>query len=146
MNINKKSAFNFFLFIVLSFLLNACDDSNTAPPLVAKQTQASAPVPVSAIPLIPAKQYATIGFKVLAITEHSYENKLALRVSLSVPIDASSDFNQYLSVSDKQGQPVDGHWILAAQGKQLFFTGIEPEHHYKVVVFKGLTAITDKYL
>ncbi|NOQ65468.1 MAG: alpha-2-macroglobulin family protein, partial [Methyloprofundus sp.] len=42
--------------------------------------------------------------------------------------------------------PVDGHWILAAQGKQLFFTGIEPEHHYKVVVFKGLTAITDKYL
>ena len=125
----KKKSHYLYLFMLLQLLLTACTDQQA---------------PTEQLNL--TAHYASIDFKVISISEHPYKNKPALRVDLSVPLDAKTEFNRYFKVTDKKGQPVDGHWILSKQGKQVFFPGVEPNSEYKVVVFKGLPAITEKTL
>lgn len=133
MTSKRKRHYHIYFLILLSLFISACNDKPEP-----TQQQSANPNLI--------EQYANIDFKVVNISEHPYENKPALRVDLSVPIDAKAEFNRYLKVSDKKGQAVDGNWILSKGAKQLFFPGIEPDHEYTVVVFKGLPAITAKTL
>ncbi|BCG64983.1 MAG: hypothetical protein methR_P2785 [Methyloprofundus sp.] len=118
---------------MLGLLLSACNSP-------------SEPTPAESVSQSLNQQAAEVDFKILDISEYPYENRTALRVFLSVPVDAKIDFNRHLRVSNKSGQPVDGHWILSKGDRQLLFPGIEPDQEYNVQVFKGLVAITAKTL
>ncbi|BCG63706.1 MAG: hypothetical protein methR_P1434 [Methyloprofundus sp.] len=122
----------FYITFLLSVFLVACDEQNTAEQHATSIEQQA--------------QYANIEFAVINIVEQPYENKPALRINLSVPISKQTEFQSFLKVTDKQGQPIDGSWVLAANGKRLSFPSIEPNQDYRITVFKGLAAITQQQL
>lgn len=92
------------------------------------------------------KQYANVELNVADISEQSYQNGAALAITLSTPLNPKLDFQSFLKVSDKEGQTVNGNWIISANGLVAFFPEIEPSTTYIVDVFKGLTAATSKEL
>lgn len=87
-------------------------------------------------------RYAQTPFKVVDVSEMSYDNAPALGVTFSVPVEANSGFGKYLNVSLKNGSRVEGGWILSDSGTTAYFTHIEPEKQYTVTVYQGLLAVT----
>jgi uncharacterized protein YfaS (alpha-2-macroglobulin family) len=88
------------------------------------------------------KQYQGMPLTVVDISEQSYENGMAIAVTLSVPLNPGINFQAFMKVSDKEDQAVKGGWILSANGLVAHFPNTRPSTQYQVDVFKGLTAAT----
>ncbi len=84
-------------------------------------------------------------FKVLSITEGLYDNRPALQVNLSLPINVNQDIAQLVRVSHAQKQ-VTGDWIFNKYRTVLSFPFIEPETSYQVDVDKSLFSINNKQI
>lgn len=86
------------------------------------------------------RDYRDRPLEVLDISERTLDGRNALAVTLSVPLNPAEDHSGYFNVSRRNGELVDGGWILSASGKIVWFPHIEPNTAYDVTVYPGLTA------
>ncbi|MDH4318713.1 MAG: MG2 domain-containing protein, partial [Desulfobulbaceae bacterium] len=84
--------------------------------------------------------YEDVVLEVLDIGERSYDGGNALAVSLSVPLDSTTNHSGYFNVTRSGGDRIDGDWVLSESGSTLYFPYIEPRSQYTVTVYQGLTA------
>lgn len=124
--------------IILILFLTSCGE---------KQETQNLAQPTKTFDLIQVKKhYVDSHFEILDISEQSFQNGAALAITLSIPLDPKTNFQSFFSVSDKQGQKVDGNWIISNDGLVIYFPDIEPSTAYTVDVYKNLTAATNKKL
>jgi uncharacterized protein YfaS (alpha-2-macroglobulin family) len=90
--------------------------------------------------------YSQTSFEILDFSERDYKGVASLGIVLSVPLDAASEFQQYFILERRDGERVDGGWILSTNGKELFFKNIEPETDYLLTVYANITAVNGKIL
>lgn len=82
-------------------------------------------------------------FKVLSITEGLYDNRPALQINLSLPVNVNQDVSQLVRVSHQQ-KKVTGDWIFNKDRTVLYFPFIEPQTSYQVDVDQSLLSINNK--
>ena len=92
------------------------------------------------------QDYSHTEFKILDFSERSYNDVASLGLVLSVPLSSQSEFQKYLVLERRDGERVDGAWILSANGKELFFKNIEPEKEYLLTVYANLKAVNEQAL
>ncbi len=79
-------------------------------------------------------------FKVLFIGQRTIDNQNCIAVTFSAQVDATKDFNRFLTLfSEKEGK-VDGAWVLTKKGDVAYFTHIEADARYEVQIRRGLKA------
>ena len=76
--------------------------------------------------------------RVLDISERAYDGGNALAVTFNRALDTSQNIDDYLRVSQAQGLPVDGSWVLSDNATLAYFEHIEPRTKYTVRVYPGL--------
>jgi uncharacterized protein YfaS (alpha-2-macroglobulin family) len=94
----------------------------------------------------PVQDYNNTVFEILDFAERDYNGVSSLAIVLSVPLDRRVDFQPYFVLERKDGKRVDGAWLLAANGRELFFKNIEPETDYLLTVFSNLKALNKQSL
>ncbi|MBU2881999.1 alpha-2-macroglobulin family protein, partial [Psychrosphaera sp. I2R16] len=52
----------------------------------------------------------------------------------------------YFGISQQNGKAVDGAWVIAKSGKNIWFPYVDPEVKYKVTIYQGLKAINNRSL
>lgn len=77
------------------------------------------------------------GFRVLDISERTYQGGPAIAVLLSAPIDLTIRHDSHLRISDSQ-KILKSAWVLSNDGRTLYFPHIEPETEYSVTVLASL--------
>ena len=90
------------------------------------------------------EQYSQTAFHVVNVSEVTYEDAPAIGIVFSVPV--SEGFHRYLNVAIKNGEQLDGGWILSEAGTTAYFTHIDAQTEYVVSIYRGLSSITDKQL
>ncbi len=76
---------------------------------------------------------------VLDVSERTLDDHPALAVIFSTPLDPARDYREFLQVS-RDGEAVDGAWVLSESRRILYFPHIEPQQSYTVLVRRGLAA------
>ncbi|CAN2049949.1 alpha-2-macroglobulin [Candidatus Magnetomoraceae bacterium gMMP-1] len=84
-------------------------------------------------------------FRVLDISERTYENGPAITVLLSEALDSKVRHDQYLRISDSKTL-LKSAWVLSEDHRVLYFPNIEPETGYSITVLEGLTAVNGQKL
>ncbi len=138
-------------FLLLLTTLTGCNDTpqNTAQnedsSIQQSQTQAEpVNIPQSSFNLQQVKnQYSGIALTIIDASLQTYQDKPALSLSLSVPLNPAINHQQNLQVMTDDEKIVDGAWQLSDNGRQLYFTAVEAETSYHIKVFGGLTAATE---
>ncbi len=90
--------------------------------------------------------YKDTKFEIIDFTERDYKGVSSLAIVLSVPLDRREDIQSYFVLERRDGERVDGAWILAENGRELFFKNIEPETDYLLTVFANLKALNQQTL
>ena len=85
----------------------------------------------------PAPAAAEDRFRVLDISERTYEQGPAIAVILSEPLDPTVRHDEHLRISDPQ-QMLKSAWVLSEDGRVLYFPHVEPETEYSVSVLETL--------
>ncbi|WP_028862634.1 lysozyme inhibitor LprI family protein [Psychromonas aquimarina] len=87
------------------------------------------------------QQYAGQSQKVTTIKEENWNNGAAAVVRIKVPVDADSNWRQFLTI--KLGDKVQNSsdWVLDSNGLAMIYPFIEPNQSYKVEVKPGLKAV-----
>ncbi|WP_444886092.1 alpha-2-macroglobulin family protein [Microbulbifer sp. JMSA008] len=75
---------------------------------------------------------------VLHIGERVYKDARAIAVIFSEPLLGNAHFGSYLTLTQENGEDVDGGWVLSDNQKILYFTNIEPNTRYSVAIHPGL--------
>ncbi len=88
-------------------------------------------------------QYSGITLSIIDASLQTYQDKPALSLSLSVPLNPAVNHQQNLQVMTDDNKIVDGTWQLSDNGRQLYFTAVEAETNYHIKVFGDLTAATE---
>lgn len=128
-----------YLAVLLLFgLLTGCNeessDIQTTAPAVTDTSEAE----VSENELPEQIQVTEGQLTILDISTEQYQGRPALVVVLSARVDADQKLDKWLQVEDQKGQRVKGSWIVADSLKRLYFTAVEPEKSYQVMVGKDL--------
>ena len=84
--------------------------------------------------------------KVLNVSEHSLDGHPAIAVIVSDRLSSRRRYDRYLLVTDGKGEAVRGAWVLGKDRRTLYFSHIEPERKYTVLVKRGLRAANGKRL
>ena len=92
------------------------------------------------------QDYAKTEFKIIDFDQRSYDGSASLGLVFSVPLDETTALQKYLLVERRDGQRVDGAWVVSNNGREAFFTNIEPETDYLVTVYGNLTAVNGQTL
>ena len=92
------------------------------------------------------EQYANTPLTVLDVSERGVEGKNVLVATFSVPLDPSVNQKHLFVVSDKDGNPVDGAWVLDPSGRTAHFDNTEPATRYTVEIDAELTAANGEAL
>ena len=139
--------------ILMVMVLTACGENNEANNKTNKETKKNSltePVDVSTIASVESKSvlkdFSETEFKILDFSERDYNGASSLGIVLSVPLDSRSEFQKYLVLERRDGERVDGAWILSGNGRELFFKNIEPEAEYLLTVYANLKATNNKEL
>ena len=149
-----KSAKPYWLFSLVFFiglLLTSCDqdsknETGSINKEVSSQKQSSQ---TSASNFDIAKQreaFALTKFNVLDISESEYDKTPAIVVSFSVPIEATVDLNQFITITTDKGAKPEGAWILNESQTRLYFPHTESLTNYQIEVSADIPAITGKTL
>lgn len=96
----------------------------------------SAPPPATNTPASQAPQ----GFVVTAITGEASDGDPALTVRFSRALAPAQDLSSVLKVTDADGKPVDGAWILADDLRAARFPHVKAEQKFAVEVLPGVVA------
>ncbi|MCO7226342.1 alpha-2-macroglobulin [Pleionea sp. CnH1-48] len=149
------NALRAFLFLCSSILLVSCQqDSPSASPNDSTKKEASQQSSAQATSFKPTdaqkqklqQDYANTPFKVLTLSEQSWDNAPALAVVFSVPLNPDTQLSRFIKVSDKDKQPVTGDWILSSSGNIAYFPFIQPDTKYHLEVLEGITAINNRLI
>ncbi|WP_339075020.1 alpha-2-macroglobulin [Teredinibacter turnerae] len=111
----------------------AHDEPPASPEPVAANPMAEAPAPAESMP-----GDQSTALTVLDISERDKDGKNGLAVTFSTPLDTARDIQPYFSVTDVNGEPVAGAWVLGDKRKLAWFMQAEPNQTYQVKVSPGL--------
>lgn len=92
------------------------------------------------------QDYSQVHFKIQDVSERDYKGVSSIGIVFSVPLDSRSEFQKFLVLERRDGERVDGTWVLSDNGKELFFKNIEPESEYLLTVYANLKAVNHKAL
>ncbi len=86
---------------------------------------------------------SNIPVDVLSVAERTFDNKPAIAVLMSSPLDPKRRYDKYLKISKrtKKGfQKAIGGWVLSDNGRILYYPHITPQTRYDIRVLRGLPA------
>lgn len=93
---------------------------------------------------IAAKREAIKGFGLVAAYPDQAGDELALALEFSRPLVGTQEFDALIAVTDKDGAPVKGSWVLDDDGEDearvLRFPHVEASKEYAITLRAGLTA------
>ena len=92
------------------------------------------------------KAFEDTRFLVLDVSETEYDKAPSIAISFSVPLDITVDYADYLEVEDDKRDSVSGSWVINESQTRAYFSNIDPNIEYKVIVRSGIKAITGKKL
>jgi len=96
--------------------------------------------PVSGEKIV-AKRDVVQGFGLIAAyPDQKGDDQLAIALEFSRPLVGTQEFDTLIAVTDKNGVPVKGSWVLDDDGKVLRFPHVEASKDYIVTLKAGLTA------
>ena len=99
---------------------------------------------------IAAERAKVTGFGLVAAYPDQQGDALALALEFSKPLVGQQDFDDLLSVTDKDGAPVKGSWVLDDagddEGRVLRFPHVEASRDYVVTIPSTLTAADGRTL
>lgn len=84
-------------------------------------------------------------FRVLDISERTFENGPAIAVLLSKPLSPEVRHDEHLRISNTEAL-LKSAWVLSEDGRTLYFPHVEPETDYEVSVMETLTAAAGETL
>ncbi len=95
--------------------------------------------PVSQVPTTDpmARQEAGAPASVVQANTRQYRDAPALALVFSGPLAPKANWQNWLSVSEG-GKQVQGEWILADDGRTLYFPNVQPDKSYEVSLKAGL--------
>lgn len=95
--------------------------------------------PVSQVPTTgsTARQEAGEPSSVVQANARQYRDAPALALVFSGPLTPKANWQSWLSVSEG-GKQVQGEWILADDGRTLYFPNVQPDKSYEVSLKSGL--------
>ncbi|WP_421206497.1 alpha-2-macroglobulin family protein [Aeromonas enteropelogenes] len=112
---------------VTSLLLAGCGPDKPA-------TDAAAHAPTTQTT---AQQEAGAPSSVVQANARQYRDAPALALVFSGPLTPSASWQRWLAVSEG-GKQVQGEWILADDGRTLYFPNVQPDKRYEVSLKSGL--------
>ncbi len=127
-------SFQWLMSCLLVLCLAGCGDDQAVSP----SGRSSTPESLETL----RERFAGAEQKVLDVAEREWQGKNAIAITLSVPLDPSSNFQRFLAVNQSGGGKVDGAWILADDRRTLYFPATAPQTTYEVSVHQGLPALT----
>ncbi|MEJ2156019.1 MAG: alpha-2-macroglobulin [Desulfobacteraceae bacterium] len=83
-------------------------------------------------------------FKVLFVGQRTIKNRNSIAVTFSAPVDATKDFNRFLTLFSEESGAVDGAWVLSEKGDVAYFTHIEADTRYEVQIRRGLASVSGR--
>ncbi len=84
-------------------------------------------------------------FRVLDVSERTYDGGTAMAVLLSEPLDPKIRHDEHLRISGSEGL-LKSAWVLSDDHRVLFFPHVEPETEYSVSVLESLRAASGHQL
>ena len=78
-------------------------------------------------------------FRVLDISERTYENGPAIAVLLSKPLSPEVRHDDHLRITDTEAL-LKSAWVLSEDGRTLYFPHVAPEREHAVTVLESLTS------
>lgn len=93
--------------------------------------------PAPASPSTEAQQEAGAPSAVVQANARQYRDAPALALVFSGPLTPKANWQSWLSVSEG-GKQVQGEWILADDGRTLYFPNVQPDKSYEVSLKTGL--------
>ncbi len=122
--------------LLLGTLLAGCsDDSPPAAPVAPSAEQSAADTES-----VSRNASAQVTLRVQDISVQTWQGRQAAAVTLSTPVALEQPFDPWLMIETDTGEVLEGGWVADKRGKVLYFTGLEPEHSYRVRVRPGLIA------
>ncbi|MBU8974718.1 alpha-2-macroglobulin family protein [Lysobacter sp. MMG2] len=96
---------------------------------------------------VKARAEAVKGFAlVAAYPDQKGDEQLAIALDFSKPLVGTQSFDELIAVTDKNGAPVKGSWVLSDDAKTLRFPHVEASKDYSVAIKAGLTAASGERL
>ena len=92
------------------------------------------------------QDYAVTPFKVLSIAELSFDNAPAIAVTFSSPIDPTSSWRDYLTITQPSKNSPPGDWILGDTFTTVYFPFVEAQTQYTVAVKTGIASLVGRAL
>ena len=92
----------------------------------------------------PPKESSNV-FKVLDISERTYDNGPAIGVLVSEPMDPTVRHDDHLRISSPKDL-LKSAWVLSEDKRTLYFPHVEPETQYSVSVLETLKSASGKTL
>jgi uncharacterized protein YfaS (alpha-2-macroglobulin family) len=83
---------------------------------------------------------AAADFKILFVGQRTIKNQNSIAVTFSGQVDATRDFNRFLTLFSEEHGAVDGAWVLTEKGDVAYFTHIEADTKYEVQIRRGLAS------
>ena len=93
--------------------------------------------------LAAANAFADQSFKVLDISERTFQEAPAISIIFSQPLDPKVRHDAHLRISDSKGILNSG-WVLSEDNRALYYTSVQPETEYTITVLKTLKSADDK--
>lgn len=84
-------------------------------------------------------------FRVLDISERTYDGGSAIAIILSAPLDPTLRHDDHIRISDSENL-LTSVWVLSDDGRTLYYPNVSPETSYSVTVLETLTAAAGESL
>lgn len=83
---------------------------------------------------------SSVPIELVEVAERSLDNKPAIAITFSTPLSPSRSYDSFITVTQQNGEPAKGAWVLGDNRRVLYFPHIQPEVTYRVQVQRGLPA------
>ncbi len=80
----------------------------------------------------------TTFFQVDFVEQQTIDQQDCIAVGFSQALDSREDMNLCFSITLEDGEPVSGGWVLAKDGRRVYFTNIQPDTAYSISVEKTI--------
>jgi uncharacterized protein YfaS (alpha-2-macroglobulin family) len=106
----------------------------------------AAPPPVAAPPAATRASSPSQEFELLQAGSETYNGRPALKLQFSQPLAAAQTFDQLLAVTNAEGAPQTGSWVLDEDNRSLRFPFVQANQTYKVSIKAALAAADGRSL